>query len=108
MSYITDVAPGNKNLLEDLIKQIDEERGRLSKEYFDLHMELDKHRGKMLDDTDMPEVIRLVEAIQDKFMELYPLFTFIGYQHQVAITMTNGFDQFLNDIKKANEHVEVN
>lgn len=87
--------------LELLIKQLDEERARLSNEYFNLHTELDKHRGKILADTDMPEVARLVEAIQDKFMELHPLFTFIGYQHQVAITMSNGFEQFLEDLKKA-------
>lgn len=87
--------------IELLIKQLDEERGRLSKEYFDLHAELDKHRGKILEETDMHEVARLVEAIQDKFMELHPLFTFIGYQHQVAITMSNGFEQFLSDLTKA-------
>lgn len=87
--------------LELLIKQLDEERSRLSKEYFDLHGELDKHRGKILEDTDMKEVARLVEAIQDKFMELHPLFAFIGYQHQVAITMSNGFEHFLEDLKKA-------
>lgn len=88
--------------LKELIEQVDQERGRLCKEYFDLHAELDKHRGKEINDTDMPEVIRLVEQIQDTFMELYPLLQFVGIQHAVAITMVNGFEQFLDGIKKAN------
>lgn len=93
--------------LEDLVKQVDQERSRLAGEYFQLHTELDKHRGKVLDDTDMKEVVRLVEAIQDKFMELHPLFSFIGHQHQVTITMANGFEQFLEGLKKAVASQEV-
>jgi len=75
------------NEMEKLIKKIDTLREKLSGEYFGLHNELDKHRGKQLSDTDMPEVIRIITAIQDTYAQLHPLFYFIGVHHPVAVNM---------------------
>ena len=96
------------NRMELLVKEIDTLKQELTKEYFDLHMELDKHRGKQLNDTNMPEVIRLVTAIQDTFAQLHPLLYFIGMHHTHAVNLANGYDQFIKDIQKAADNPEIN
>lgn len=88
--------------LDTLLEQIDAERIRLTDQYFDLHVQLNKYKNKAFADLspdDMPDVERILIAIQDTFQELYPLLHFIGAQHPNAISLANGYHKFIQDLE---------
>src|SRR3989304_6309853 len=87
--------------IEQLTKKLDDQITLAYAEYTDLHEELNKHRGKPIDDTNLPEVNRLLKAIQDKFVEIYPAFHFIAFKHPMAVNSTNAHNDFIETLKKA-------
>lgn len=87
--------------LQKLANEFDGEMNRVYTEYTELHRELDKHRGKPLSDTNLPEVNRLLKDIQDKFVEVYPAFYFITTRYQQASNAINSYNEFIETIKKA-------
>jgi hypothetical protein len=84
-----------------MVKALEAEMTQTYSEYMDLHEELNKHRGKPIEDTDLPEVNRLLKEIQEKFHELYNAYHFIDAYHQHAITATTNYTVFIDTIKKA-------
>lgn len=87
--------------LQKLANEFDGEMNRVYTEYTELHRELDKHRGKPLSDTNLPEVNRLLKDIQDKFVTVFPAFYFITTRYQQASNAINSYNEFIETIKKA-------
>lgn len=96
--------PETENLLKRLVSELDEEMNRVYTEYTELHKELDRHRGKVIDETNGPVINQLIQSIQDKFAELYPAYHFIAHRHQYVVNATNSFTEFLEQLKKAGAH----
>lgn len=86
--------------IETLTHELDTLIVQTWQEYLDLHKELDTHRGKPIDDTNLPEVNRLLKDIQEKFAELYPAYHFIATRHQHVSNATNGYNEFIEALKK--------
>jgi len=93
-------------LIEKLVNELDVEMTRLWGEYMDLHEELNKHRGKPIDDTNLDEVNRLLKGIQEKFALLYPAYHFIATRHQHVSNATTGYNEFIETLKKSGAHQE--
>lgn len=87
--------------LQKLANEFDGEMNRVYTEYTELHRELDKHRGKPLSDTNLPEVNKLLKDIQEKFVAVYPAFYFITTRYQQASNAINSYNEFIETIKKA-------
>lgn len=85
------------SLVENMVNVLQQ----LHDEYSALHDELSKHRGKELQDTDLPEVNRLLKEIQETFAKMHPILNFIGIRHQYAVNITNHYNDFIETIKKA-------
>ena len=88
-------------LIEKLVKELDTEINRAWSEYLDLHTQLDTHRGKPIDDTNLPEVNKLLKDIQEKFAELYPAYHFIAMRHEYVSNATNYYNEFIETLKKS-------
>ncbi len=86
--------------IKNLTSQLDGEMNRVFTEYTELHKQLNPHRGKPIGDTDLPEVNRLLKEIQDKFGEVYPVLHFIGARSQFASNAVNGYNDFVDLLKK--------
>ena len=91
-------------LIDKLAKELDAEVNRVWSEYLDLHTELDKHRGKPIDDTNLVRVNELLKEIQAKFAVLYPAYHFIITRHEYASNAINYFNEFIETLKKAGAH----
>lgn len=91
-------------LITKLTNELDTEIARVWSEYINLHEELNKHRGKPIDESNMEEVNRLLKAIQETFNGLYPAFHFITARHEYASNAVNGFNEFIDMLKKSGAH----
>ena len=91
--------------LNTLTERLDKKLTEVWATYIDLHTELDKHRGKTLEDTDVQEVNRLLKEIQLTFAQLYHPINFIITRTQFAANAINGYNEFIEQIKK---HAAVN
>ncbi len=88
-------------LIEKLTNELDVEINRIWQEYIDLHTELDTHRGKPIDDTNLDEINRILKAIQEKFALLHPAYNFIATRHQYASNAVNGYNEFIETLKQS-------
>lgn len=88
-------------LIEKLTNELDVEITRTWSEYLDLHKELDAHRGKPLNDTNLDEVNNILKAIQEKFALLYPSYHFIATRHQFVSNAVTQYNEFIELIKKS-------
>jgi len=88
--------------IKKLTEKLDKELTKKWAEYIDLHNELNKHRGKVIEETDMPEVSKLLKEIQIQFEDLYHAFHFINYRYQMAVNATVGYEDFIKTLVKAN------
>jgi hypothetical protein len=88
-------------LIEQLTNDLDTEINRLWSQYIDLHKELDTHRDKPINDTNLDEVNRLLKDIQSTFTLLYPAYNFIVTRHQYVSNALNGYNEFIESLKKA-------
>ncbi len=88
-------------LIEKLTNELDIEINRVWAEYLDLHNELDTHRGKPIDDTNLDEINRILKDIQEKFTLLYPAYNFIATRYQYTTNAVNGFNEFIDTLKKS-------
>lgn len=89
------------NLIEKLTTELDAEINRVWTEYIDLHEELNQHRGKPIDDTNLDEVNRLLKEIQEKFSILHPAYHFIATRHQYVSNAVTYYNEFIETIKKS-------
>lgn len=87
--------------IEKMTNDLDVEINRMWTDYLALHEELNSHRGKPIDDTNLSEVNRLLEAIQDTFAELYPAYHFIATRYQYASNAVTEYNEFIESIKSA-------
>ena len=87
-------------LIEKLTNELDVEMTRVWEEYVDLHKELDTHRGKTMDDTEMVEVNKILEGIQNKFALLHPAYHFIASRHQFVSNAANSYNEFIEMLIK--------
>jgi hypothetical protein len=88
------------NIIKDTVELLNGEMQRGHEDYRLLHEELDTHKGKPIDETNLEEVNRILKAIQDKFAQIYPAFSFITINNQYANNMINGYNEFIDQIKK--------
>lgn len=88
-------------LIEKLVNELDAEINRVWEEYMDLHTQLDTHRGKPIDATNLDEVNRLLKEIQEKFAILHPAYHFIAIRHQYVSNAVTYYNEFINILKKA-------
>lgn len=87
--------------IKNLTMELDTEMNRIYSEYVDLHEELNQYRGKPIGDTNLDEVNRLLKEIQDKFAQLYPVYSFIISRNEYATNAINSYNEFIDLIKKA-------
>ena len=87
--------------IEHLVKELDRELTETYAHYCDLHEQLDVHRGKLLADTNLVEVNRLLKEIQDTFALLYPAYHFVGTRYESAVNAINSYNHFIEQLKKA-------
>lgn len=87
--------------IEQLINQLDTVVNKLWTQYLSLHEELNSHRGKPIDDTNLPEVNRILGEIQDTFAELYPAYSFIATRYQYASNAVTQYNEFIESLKSA-------
>jgi hypothetical protein len=93
-----------RNIMESiriLTNQLDAAITQVWDHYIDLHKELDTHRGKPIDDTNLPEVNRLLGEIQNTFSQLYPAFHFIAIRHEYVSNAVTFYNDFIETIKKS-------
>ena len=88
-------------LIEKLTNELDAEINRVWSEYVDLHAELDKHRGKPINDTNLDEVNRLLKEIQERFALLWPAYNFVATRHQYVSNAVTYYNEFIETIKKS-------
>lgn len=88
-------------LIEKLTNELDAEINRIYSEYVDLHAELDTHRGKAINDTNLDEVNRILKEIQEKFSMLHPAYHFIATRHQYVSNAVTYFNEFIETLKKS-------
>lgn len=87
-------------VIKDTVALLEAEVQRAHEEYVKLHEELDKHRGKVIEETDLPAVNSLLKEIQHKMAELHPALNFVAIRHQYAINITNHYNEFIETLKK--------
>jgi hypothetical protein len=92
--------------IEELVGALNEEVTQAWGEYVDLHNELDAFRNKEFDEADKDKVNFLLESIQEKFGELCPAYNFIAQRHQSVVNAVNGYNEFIEIIKKAGAKLE--
>ncbi len=89
------------NLIEKLTNELDVEINRTWEEYIALHTELDTHRGKPINDTNVDNVNMLLKSIQEKFALLYPAYHFIATRHQYVSNAVTSYNEFIETLKKS-------
>lgn len=89
------------SLIEKLVNELDVEMSRIWEEYLAMHVELDKHRGHPIEDTNLDEVNRILKEIQEKFSILYPAYNFIATRHQYVSNAVTSYNEFIESIRKA-------
>lgn len=92
--------------IEQLITNLDQEMVKQYEDYVKCHRELDKHRGKPVDDTNLEEVNRILKDMQEKFLVLYPALQFIATRHEFVTNVTNEFQAFFETLKQASTEAE--
>jgi len=88
-------------LIEKLTNELDVEINRVWGEYVDLHAELDSHRGKPINDTNLDDVNRILKDIQEKFAQLHPAYHFIATRHQYVSNAVTAYNEFIETLKKS-------
>jgi enoyl-[acyl-carrier-protein] reductase (NADH) len=86
--------------IKKLVTELDQQIAKTYDEYVQLHEELNPHRGKPIDETNLQEVNRILKEIQEKFSQLYPAYHFIAFRYQQAINATNSYNDFVETLKK--------
>lgn len=97
--------------IKELTRALDEEISRAFEEYSKLHEEFNAYRGKILLEEDVKSLTLLFDKIQDKFSELFPAYNFIAKRYDHTNNAVNGYESFINELKKAgmlNESNELN
>lgn len=87
--------------IKDAVNAFDTALTTTYNEYVKLHEELNPHRGKPIQDTNLNEVNRLLKEIQEKFVDLYPALHLIATKHEFATNAVNSYNEFIEIIKKA-------
>jgi hypothetical protein len=87
--------------IEKLTNELDTAITQTWSDYLDLHKELDAHRGKPIDDTNLDEVNRILKTIQEKFAQLYPAYHFIATRHQHVSNAVTQYNEFIEILKKS-------
>lgn len=72
--------------------------------YNQLDKELDPHKGKTIEETNMQEVERIYTALLNAFnKEVYPVYKYIIDFNEEANRNVNTFVAFVNSVKRAEE-----
>lgn len=87
--------------IEKLTNDLDAAITQAWSDYIDLHKELDTHRGKPIDDTNLEVVNNLLKTIQEKFAQLYPAYHFIATRHQHVSNAVTQYNEFIETLKKS-------
>lgn len=69
-------------------------------EYIKLQDELNLYRGKELGE-ETEKVNELLLNIQRTFLDMYPAMQFVMERHPLFIKAINGYNKFIDDLKKA-------
>lgn len=88
-------------LITKLTNELDIEINRVWNIYTDLHAQLDAHRGKPIDDTNLEEVNKILKEIQETFAILYPAYNFIATRHQYVSNAVTFYNEFIETLKKS-------
>lgn len=88
-------------LIEKLTNELDAEISRVWSEYVDIHQELNMHRDKPINDSNIEDINQILKRIQDTFGLLYPAYHFIAVRHQHVTNAVNGYQDFIETLKKS-------
>ena len=86
--------------IKELTMELNAEMDRVYAEYVDLHQSLRIHSSSVIDEPYMKEAERLIDGIQNKYAELYPLFHFVAHRYQFATNVTDTYNEWINDLIK--------
>lgn len=92
------IKPGT---IERLTNKLDKEISSMYTQYGALHEDLNKYRGKPIDDSNIEDANRILRDIQAGFSELFPALNFIATRYQFAVNCTNSYNDFIESLKKA-------
>lgn len=92
--------------IQQHINDLDNEMNELYTKYVQCHRDLDQHRGKPVDETNLEEVNRILKEMQEVFVELYPALQFIATRHEFAVNATNDFQSFFDGLRKASSEAQ--
>lgn len=98
------------NLLETQINELDSAMTFAWEYYLDLHKELDKYRGRVIEDI---ETIKIVDELLGKIQlhfkeELYPIFKFVLTRNDLSRNACSGYEKFILSLKQAGLSDEAN
>ncbi len=68
-------------------------------EYIKLNEELDKWRGKVLDDPDLAQVNEILNKIQDSFHKCWPTINYVMQQYQFSCKALHDYNILMDQIK---------
>lgn len=88
-------------LIEKLTHELDIEITRVWDEYVKFHDQLNKYRGKPIEDTNLENVNEILKSIQDTFALLYPAYNFIAQRQQYVSNAITSHNEFIESIKTA-------
>ena len=69
--------------------------------YYDLHEQLNEHRGKPLEETNLAEVHKIIDDIQDTYAELYNIYSFINRRYSPMINFMKAHQELLDSLIQA-------
>jgi hypothetical protein len=70
-------------------------------EYLKLNDELDLYRGKPISEDNTDTINKLIQQIQEKFIEMYPVMVFVMERYAFCNKALANYNKFVDDIKKA-------
>jgi hypothetical protein len=88
-------------LIEKLTNELDAEINRIWSEYLDLHEQLNKFNGELIDGDNLETINKLLKQIQDTFGLIYPACHFIAVRHQFVTNAVNSYQDFIETLKKS-------
>lgn len=87
--------------IKELVNQLEEAITINWDEYTKLNEEFNKYTNRELNEEEGEAVKHLFMQIHDKFNELYVVFNFIAYRYQSSCNAVNGYNEFIERLKKS-------
>lgn len=68
-------------------------------EYVKFHDELNAYRGRAIEESEVPELNRILNGIQDTFMEMHPALNHIVQRNEFAQNCIKDYTNFIDSLR---------